>query len=88
MSLYSVVARNQEHATECSGLQHRWGRLSAEGRALWDDMRAENASTRYAAMEEEATELSTRGNALPNKQRLIKKWDAHVARHHAAGRAA
>lgn len=88
VSLYSLVVQNQQQAIDSADLHHRLNRLAAEYRALWDDMYAENAALRLAALDEKAAELSKSATAFPAHERLLLKWEDYVVRHHTAKAAA
>lgn len=82
LSLWSLVAQNQKHATDCSELHFGWNKLSAEYEALWDDMYSVQAAARLAALRDKTAELSKSGTHLPNRRALMEKWEDHVIQHH------
>lgn len=82
VSLWSLVAQNQQHAIDAADLHHRWSRLAADYRRLWDDMYASEAAARLGALEEREAEVSKAATAFPARARLIAKWHRHVAEHY------
>lgn len=84
VSLWSLVAQNQQSAVDAADLHHRWNRLAADYQRLWDDMYAEDAAARLRALDERAAELSKAGTAFPVRERLIAKWHRHVGEHYRA----
>ncbi len=84
LSAYSIIAQNQDRATNCTELHSRWNKLAKEFEALWDDMYSETASARLQRLEETATELSKAGNAFPNKKKQLMKWQDYVVLRHSS----
>ncbi|MBI4346866.1 MAG: hypothetical protein HY553_08420 [Elusimicrobia bacterium] len=84
VSLWSLVAQNQQHAVDAADLHHRWNRLASDYRYLWDEMYAEDAIARLAILDERAADLSKAGTAFPVRGRLIAKWHRHVKEQYTA----
>jgi hypothetical protein len=82
VSLWSLVAQNQQRAVDASDLHHRWGRLALDYQRLWDEMYADDAAARLETLDDRAGDLSKVGNAFPARRRLISKWHHHVKEHH------
>jgi hypothetical protein len=82
ISLYLVVQQNLKRVMECADLHVRWSRLSNEYKALWEDMYAPNALDRLRALEDREAELSKSSMAIPNKTRVMRKWQSYVIRQH------
>ena len=51
-------------------------------KALWEDMYAPNALDRLRALEDREAELSKSSMAIPNKTRVMRKWQSYVIRQH------
>lgn len=88
VSLYALVAHNQQRATESTDLQGEWARLSAAYQALWEGMYDEHSGAQLAALEERAIALSKTSNRFPVKPRVIRKWHRHAVAAHQARHAA
>jgi hypothetical protein len=88
MSLFSIVQQNQKRTTDCADLHFRWSRLGDAYKALWDDMYSGDALTRLRNLEEKEAELSKSSTSLPNKARVMLKWQDHVQRQHGLAPAA
>ena len=87
-SVYSIIAQNQDRATNCTDLHFRWNKLAKEFEALWDDMYSESAAARLVCLEATATELSKAGNTFPNRKRKLVKWQDYVEMRHTSNRSA
>jgi hypothetical protein len=83
LSLWSLVGQNQKRSTDCSDLQSRWGNLAIQYEALWEDMYSDDAPKRLQALREKDVELSKSSSALPNRSRLMEKWENHTILHRA-----
>jgi hypothetical protein len=81
LSLWSLTAKNERCAIDCSDLHFKWNTLSRAFEDLWDDMYADSAATQLREFERRAAEYSRTGTAFPNKHRLMVKWQDHVVRH-------
>jgi hypothetical protein len=88
VSLWSLVAQNQQAAVDAADLHHRWNRLAIDYQRLWDDMYADDAAARLIVLDERAAEASKAGTAFPARERLIAKWHRHVSEHHRSPAAA
>lgn len=77
-SLLSVVMQNPKKNSESADLHLRWNRLAKEYQTLWDDVYAENSEPRLAALLEKEADLSKASLAIPNKPKLVEKWERHV----------
>ena len=84
LSAWSLIAQNEKVSTDCSDLSFRWSKLATEYQSLWDDMYSPEAPVRLRMLLERDAEISKSGNALPNRERLLQKWEEHVVRHHTA----
>jgi hypothetical protein len=84
LTLYSLIAQNQKHATDSADLHLRWTRLASEFQRLWDDMYADDAPARLAVLEEREAELGRAGTAFPVNEKRLLKWQDHVEKHNAA----
>jgi hypothetical protein len=85
VSVWLLVVPNQTRATECADLHFEWNKLAEECGVLWDNMYAEGASASLRGLRAQTMNLSSRATHLPNRARLMKKWESYViAQHHAA----
>ena len=82
-SFYSLTSQNQKKASECRDLHFRWNKLSAEFRALWDNMYAHDAPERLAKLNEKRAEVSKASAALPYQRRRMLRWQRLVEEQHA-----
>lgn len=82
LSLYSLVAQDQQRAADSADLHWRWNQLASDYRTLWDDMYAADAATRLSVLEAREQELSKAGTAFPYKKRLMERWETHVLQQH------
>jgi hypothetical protein len=82
LSTFSLVQQNQKRVTDALDLQFRWHRLANEFQSLWDDMYSEESRTKFAMLQEKIAELSKSSAALPNREKLMLKWQKHVEMHH------
>ena len=82
LSAFSLLQQNQKRVTDALDLQSRWHRLANEFQSLWDDMYSEEARTKFAMLEEKVVELSKSGATLPNREKLMLKWQKHVEMMH------
>lgn len=85
LSLWSVVAQNQKHVTDCADLHFRWLTLASRYEALWNDMYDPGAAATLRQLTQIAAEISTTSTAFPNDAKRMGKWqDLVEAHHHAA----
>lgn len=83
LSFLLLLQQNQKCSTDCSDLYFRWERLGNEYRALWADMYSDDAAARLAVLEAKAAEISKSGiGKVPNRRRIMLKWEKHVLEHH------
>jgi len=82
VSLYLVLQKNLNRITDCADLYFRWSRLSNEYKALWDEMDTPDALKRLRALQEKEAELSKSSVAIPNKKRVMLKWQNYVISQH------
>jgi len=82
LSALSLVQQNQKRVTDALDLQFRWHRLANEFQSLWDDMYSEEAQTKFSMLEEKVAELSKSSATLPNREKLMLKWQKHVEMMH------
>jgi len=82
LSLWSLTAKNEHSAVECSDLHFKWNRLGREFERLWDDMYSASARDDLAGLEERSAEIAKSCTGLPNKRRLLLKWEDYVVLQH------
>ena len=84
LSLWSMVAQNQGHATDCADLHFRWNTLASQYEALWNTgMYAADADSILQSLIHKEAEISKTATAFPNHPKRMEKWQDHVVRHHA-----
>lgn len=83
LSLWSLVANYSKNSSDCSDLHLRWNRLAIDYQALWEDMYTVKAPERLSELLQRDAELSKSSTALPNREPLMRKWQARVVNHHA-----
>jgi hypothetical protein len=88
VSLYSVVAQNQESAMNSVDLHARWNKLAKEYETLWENMYVEDAGELLLRLDERRVELSKAGTAFPNDEARMRKWQRHVVLHRTPATAA
>jgi hypothetical protein len=82
LSIFSLIQQNQKRTADCADLHFRWNRLADDYKALWDDMYSDYASQRLRSLEQKEAELSKSSTGIPNKPRIMLKWEKHVLEHH------
>ncbi len=82
LSFWSLLAKNERNAIECSDLFFQWSVLGREFKELWGDMYDESAAVKLKLLLTKSDELSRRCTNLPNKPRLILKWEDYVVQQH------
>ncbi len=83
-----VVERYDQRAVECSDLYSGWSLLANQFQELWDDMYSNDAPARLRALEEKSRELSRIGTKMPEKKRLLLRWQDYIEKRHNLPRAA
>lgn len=82
LSFWSLVARNERNAVECSDLFFQWSVLGREFKELWGNVHDESAHATLKSLLTKRDELSRRCTNLPNKQSLVLKWEDYVVQQH------
>ena len=82
ISLWSLVARYERNAIECSDLHSRWNTLALHYEALWSSMFSENAATRLFELATDEVSLSKSSTSQPAHTRLLEKAQENVVMHH------
>jgi hypothetical protein len=70
--------QNPKKAAECADLHFKWNRLAAGYQALWGNVYAEDAEDKFATLVERESEVSKASLAIPNKPKIVEKWERHV----------
>jgi len=83
LSLLSVVMQNPKKTAECADLHFKWNRLATEYQALWNNVYSDDAEPKFEGLVEKEAELSKASLTIPNKRRLVEKWEQHVLSHRA-----
>jgi hypothetical protein len=78
LSLLSVVMQNPKKSADCADLHLRWNRLAAEYQALWNNVYTDDAESKFASLLEREAELSKASMGIPNKPKIVEKWEQHV----------
>jgi hypothetical protein len=81
-SLWSLIANYNKNVTDCSDLHFRWKQLGIDYEDLWGDMYARSAPKRLSDLRQREAELSKSGMTLPNKKRMMIKWQRYVQNRH------
>jgi hypothetical protein len=81
ISLFSIRMENPKKYAECSDLHFKWNRLAAEYQALWGNVYSEDAELTFANLLEKEAELSKVSMTIPNKPKIMEKWERHVLAH-------
>jgi hypothetical protein len=84
LSLWSLTAKNERTAIECSDLHFKWNRLAREFDRLWNDMYTDSAADTLWSLQEKAGDIAKSCTSLPNKERLMVKWEKRVILDHQA----
>jgi len=82
VSFAMLLQQNQKRITECADLHFRWHRLASEYKGLWQDMYADTATARLRELEEREAELSKSSMSIPNRKRIMLKWQDYVEEQH------
>jgi hypothetical protein len=83
LSLFSVVMQNPKKSSECADLHFKWNRLATGYQSVWNNVYSDDAEPRFADLVEKEAELSKASLAIPNKPKLVEKWERHVLSHRA-----
>lgn len=81
LSLTSLIMQNPKKAAECADLHFKWNRLAAEYQALWNNVYSDDAESKFATLVEKEAELSKASMVIPNKPKIVEKWERHVLLH-------
>lgn len=87
LSLLSVVMQNPKKSAECADLHVKWNRLAAEYQAVWNNVYSDDAESKFASLVGREAELSKASMAIPNKPKIVEKWEKHVLSHRAGAAA-
>jgi hypothetical protein len=82
LSFWSLTAKNERCAIDCSDLHFKLNILSQKFERLWDDMYSETAGENLRELKEQGAELSRTSINFPVKSELMLKWQKHVELHH------
>ena len=82
LSLYSTVRQNQKSAVDAAKLHSRWLKIANAYREIWENVYSSDAKEKLDAATDTEAEASEASNGLPNKERLMRKWEKHVVNHH------
>ena len=80
LSLYSLVAQDQQRALESTNLHVRWNKVARGYETLWGETWAPEAAARLATLDEEAAEISKAGALFPFEEKRMLRWQEHVER--------
>jgi hypothetical protein len=81
ISLFSIIMQNPKRYADCSDLHLRWNRLATEYQALWNDVYSDTAESVYTKLLDKEVELSRGSMIIPNRPRIMEKWERHVLDH-------
>ena len=81
LTLWSLVFNYNKNTTDCSDLHLRWNKLGMEYAALWNDMYTPEAPRLLNELRNREADLAKASNAFPNRERLMRRWQAHVVNH-------
>jgi hypothetical protein len=81
LSLTSLIMQNPKKAAECADLHFKWNRLAADYQALWNNVYSDDAETKFTSLLEKEAELSKSSMVIPNKPKIVEKWERHVLSH-------
>jgi hypothetical protein len=81
ISLFSIIMQSPKKYADCSDLHLRWNRLAVEYQALWNDVYADAAEPVYTKLLDKDVELSRGSMIIPNKPKIMEKWEQHVLNH-------
>jgi hypothetical protein len=78
LSLLSIVMQAPKKSSECADLRLRWNQLAWEYQSLWNHADSDDAESQFAALVKKETEISKASLAIPNRPRIVEKWERHV----------
>jgi hypothetical protein len=78
LSLWSLIAKNERCAIECSDLHFQWNSLAREYQALWEDIDAEWVLEKLKQLRDRSAQLSKTGTNQVYEPKLMLKWQEHV----------
>jgi len=78
LSLTSLIMQNPKKTSECADLHFKWNRLAAEYQALWNNVYSDDAEAKFGSLVEKEAELSKASMVIPNKPKIVVKWEEHV----------
>ncbi len=78
LSLWSLIAKNERCAIECSDLHFQWNTLAREYQALWEDIDAEAVPEKLKQLRDRSAQLSKTGTNQVYKPKLMLRWQEHV----------
>jgi hypothetical protein len=81
LSLTSLIMQNPKKAADCAELHFKWNRLAAGYQALWNDVYADDAESKFVSLVEKEAELSRASMVIPDKPKIMEKWEQHVLSH-------
>jgi len=81
MSLLSIIMQNPKKSAECADLHFKWNRMAAEYQSLWNNIYSDDAESKFASFVEKEAELSKASLAIPNRPKIVEKWERHVLLH-------
>ncbi len=81
-SLWSLVAKNERNAIDCSDLHFRWNVLAMDYEDLWANVHGDDAVDRLAVLRKREAELSKSSTTMPFNERLLGKMQDNVMMHH------
>jgi hypothetical protein len=81
ISLLSLNMQNPKKYADCAELHFKWNRLAAEYQGLWNDVYRDDAVIAFASLMEKEADLSRDSMAIPNKPKIMEKWERHVLDH-------
>ena len=81
-SFVSLIFKNEQKALECSDLYTGWSRLALDFQELWDGMYSDDAAEKLASLDKRRQELSRAGLKLPERKRLMLKWQDYIEDQH------
>ena len=78
LSLLSVVKQPQKRSAECADLHFKWNLLAAEYQLLWNHTYSDDAELEFANLVRKEAEISKASLAIPNRVKVVEKWERHV----------
>jgi hypothetical protein len=82
LSIWSLTAKNERNAIECSDLHFKWNVLAGKFERLWDDMYSESAPDTLINLQERSAEISKSCTTFPNNRKRMLKWEQYVVLRH------